>query len=281
MTSFPKIALVTETWPPEINGVAMTLSRLVEGMRRRGYPLQVIRPKQSCDVGSNANNFLVPGAPIPGYNGLLFGLPVRGRLLSHWKTQRPQLVHVATEGPLGWAALSAAHELKIPVTSSFHTQFHQYCGHYGIGWLQRVIASYLKNFHNKTLFTLVPNESLRGLLETEGYQNVGVLGRGIDTVLFDPARRSEALRTLWQADEDTLVVLHVGRLAAEKNLKTVIAAFDALHAKHAKAKMVWVGAGPQLTKMKRKLPDHIFVGMKVGEELATHYASADIFYLQA
>lgn len=278
MAALPNIALVTETWPPEINGVAMTLSRLVDGMRRRGHEVQVVRPRQSGgETAAGTGHLLVPGAPIPGYYGLRFGLPVRHRLLSHWQEQRPSVVHIATEGPLGWAALSAAAQLGIPVTSSFHTQFHQYCGHYGLGWLRRAVSGYLRHFHNRSLFTLVPNEALRDVLETDGYRNVGVLGRGIDTALFNPNRRSSALRQLWEVEEDTLVAMHVGRLAPEKNLHTVAAAFEALRAQHPQARMVWVGDGPQLGKLRKKLPDHIFVGAKVGEALAAHYASADVF----
>lgn len=278
MSSLPEIALVTETWPPEINGVAMTLSRLVDGLRKLGHPVQVVRPRQRmAETESSQDSLLVPGAPIPGYHGLRFGFPVRKKLLNHWRVQRPHLVHIATEGPLGWAAMSAAKELCIPVTSSFHTQFHQYCGHYGVSWLRRGVSGYLRHFHNRSLYTLVPNESLRDLLQVDGYRNVGVLGRGIDTALFNPARRSADLRSEWGVAEDHLVALHVGRLAPEKNLKTVALAFEALRSRHPKARMVWVGDGPQLAKLRKKWPDHIFVGAKVGEELAAHYASADVF----
>lgn len=276
--NLPEIALVTETWPPEINGVSMTLSRLVDGLHRRGHQVQVVRPRQHSDKTQlNNKHLLVPGAPIPGYYGLRFGFPVRGKLLKHWQTHRPHLVHIATEGPLGWAALSAASKLDIPVTSSFHTQFHQYCGHYGLSWLRRSVSGYLRHFHNRSLFTLVPNEAMRDLLQTDGYRNVGVMGRGIDTTLFNPTRRSANLRRIWGIEDDTLVALHVGRLAPEKNLKTVIAAFEALRIQHPKARMVWVGDGPHLEKLRKKLPDHLFVGAKIGEELAAHYASSDIF----
>ncbi|BBL70414.1 glycosyltransferase family 4 protein [Methylogaea oryzae] len=279
MAALCNIALVTETWPPEINGVAMTLSRIVNGLRNNGHRVQVVRPRQwgAGETGQNGEQLLVPGAPIPGYGGLRFGLPVKRHLMRHWASQRPDVVHIATEGPLGWAALKAARRLGIPVTTSFHTQFHQYCRHYGLGWLRRSVSGYLRHFHNNALCTLVPNESLRDLLQTDGYRNVGVLGRGIDTELFNPQRRSAELRSAWGVDDDTLVALHVGRLAPEKNLKTVAAAFEALRAKHPNARMVWVGDGPQLGKLRRKHPDHIFAGAKTGAELGAHYASADVF----
>ncbi|TAN53573.1 MAG: glycosyltransferase family 1 protein [Methylococcaceae bacterium] len=281
MSTTPSIALVTETWPPEINGVAMTLSRLVDGLRRRGHAVQVVRPRQRADRQPDSAaaqaQLLVPGAPIPGYGGLRFGLPVRRTLLRDWTEQRPELVHIATEGPLGWAALSAAAQLAIPVTTSFHTQFHQYCGHYGLSWLRRCVSDYLRHFHNQSLYTLAPNQSLCEVLQAEGYRNVAVLGRGIDTALFNPGRRSAELRNAWGVEENTLVALYVGRLAAEKNLNTVIEAFDALNTQHPAARMVWVGDGPLLPKLRKKHSGHIFMGAKTGVELAACYASADVF----
>lgn len=279
MAALPSIALVTETWPPEINGVAMTLSRLVDGLRQRGHPVQVVRPRQphSDETEKSSSQLLVPGAPIPGYGGLRFGLPVRQRLLRHWTSQRPEVIHIATEGPLGWAAMSVANRLGIPVTTSFHTQFHQYCSHYGLGWLRRGVSGYLRDFHNRALCTLVPSDSLRATLQTEGYRNLELLGRGIDTTLFHPGRRSAELRRSLGVDETTPVALYVGRLAPEKNLKTVLAAFEVLRARCPTARMVWVGDGPQLAKMQRTLPEQLFVGAKTGEELAGYYACADVF----
>lgn len=281
MTASLSIALVTETWPPEINGVAMTLSRLVDGLHRSGHAVQVVRPRQHADRQADGTTdqaqLLVPGAPIPGYGGLRFGLPVRRTLLRNWSAQRPELVHIATEGPLGWAALSAAARLAIPVTTSFHTQFHQYCGHYGLSWLRRCVSHYLRHFHNQSLYTLAPNQALCEALLAEGYRNVTLLGRGIDTALFNPERRSAELRRTWGAEEHSLVALYVGRLAPEKNLSTVIAAFEALSAEHPAARMVWVGDGPLLAKLRKKYPGHLFLGAKTGVELAACYASADVF----
>jgi glycosyltransferase involved in cell wall biosynthesis len=279
-SSAKNLALVTETWPPEINGVAMTLSRLADGLAARDWRVRLVRPRQAADSGDAGNHkehLLVPGLPIPGYAGLRFGLPMYDMLRRHWSESRPDVVHIATEGPLGWAAMSVAQRLAIPVTSSFHTNFHRYCRHYRLGWLRGAVTRHLRRFHNRSALTMAPCETLCSTLRLEGYRNVVALGRGVDTGLFDPARRSQTLRSAWGAGPEDMVAMHVGRLAPEKNLRTVAAACAAMERLHPLLRMVWVGDGPQLNKLRRQYPQHIFTGAKVGEELATHYASADIF----
>jgi glycosyltransferase involved in cell wall biosynthesis len=275
----PQLALVTETWPPEINGVAMTLSRLASGLRESGWGVRVVRPRQrhEADASRDADSLLVPGLPIPGYSGLRFGLPVVTRLRREWQKQRPDIVHIATEGPLGWAALQAAENLGIPVTSTFHTNFHRYCKHYRIGWLRGVVTRHLRQFHNRAALTMVPNAVLGQQLELEGYRHVVTLGRGVDTHLFNPRRRSSALRAAWGVPEPGLAILYVGRLAPEKNLRVVEAAFKKIEEVYPSARMIWVGDGPELERLRKAYPAHVLAGAKQGEELASYYASADLF----
>ncbi len=274
------LALVSETWPPEINGVAMTLSRLAEGLQARGWQVCVIRPRQRDEDATpavDAGRLLVPGMPIPGYAGLRFGLPVVNMLRQQWQAQRPAVVHVATEGPLGWAAQRAAHSLGIPVTTSFHTNFHRYCTHYRLGWLRGAVTRHLRQFHNRAACTMVPDAALCRDLRRQGYLNVVELGRGIDTCLFHPGRRSPALRAQWGVDEHAPVALYVGRLAPEKNLAAALAAFEQISRRDAPARMVWVGDGPELDGLRRSHPRHHFAGVRTGTDLAEHYASADLF----
>ncbi|CAG0952233.1 phosphatidylinositol alpha 1,6-mannosyltransferase [Methylophilaceae bacterium] len=280
-TSSQYLVLVTETWPPEINGVAMTLNRLIQGMLARNWRVSVVRPRQRDDNAPDnrqqIQHILVPGVPIPGYAGLRFGLPMFEKLREAWKRQRPDVVHIATEGPLGWAALKAARMLGIPVTSSFHTNFHRYCKYYKAGWLRGLITRHLREFHNQTALTMAPNVLLRQTLQDEDYRNVVVLGRGIDTGLFSPRRRSRNLRETWGLGEDGLAVIYVGRMAAEKSLGVVVKAFNAIRMQNPDAKMVWVGDGPELRKLRKRHPDHVFCGAQIGGALADHYASADMF----
>lgn len=277
-----KLALITETFTPEVNGVAMTLGRLAAGIEALDHRLQIIRPRQQHErTGLNRQNgrheLLTPGLPLPGYAEVRFGLPCSKRLREFWCCHPPDIVHIATEGPLGFSALSAAQALDLPVISTFHTNFHTYSHHYGLGWLQGNIERYLRWFHNRTLATLVPTQALAWTLAARGFRNVDVLSRGVDTRLFDPLRRSTELRASWGARHDTPVVMVVGRLAAEKNLNLALRAYTALRKHQPQAQIVFVGDGPLRESLARAHPDCHFVGNRHGEDLARHYASADLF----
>lgn len=276
-----RLSVVTETWPPEVNGVALTLSRLVQGLCARNHPVQLIRPRQTrVDQALSHTGYeelLMRGMPIPRYPELKLGLPAKRALINAWTLKRPDLVHIATEGPLGWSALQAARVLKLPVTSDFRTNFHAYCEHYGVGWLRKPMVSYLRKFHNLTSLTMVPTRALREELMQMGFERVQVVARGVDTQLFHPQRRSEALRREWGARPDSLVMLVVGRLAAEKNLDVALRAHAAMQAHHADVKLVFVGDGPLRESLRQRCPQAVLAGMRKHEELAGYYASADLF----
>jgi len=275
-----KIALVTETFPPEINGVAMTLQRLVGGLARRGHEVTVLRPRQGAadaPAGGAWREELFPSLPIPGYAFLRLGLPARRRLVEQWTRQRPDLVHVATEGPLGYSAIRAARSLGLPVSSSFHTNFHAYSRYYGIGFLTRAALAYLRHVHNRTLATFAPTAELNEQLAQSGFARLRLLARGVDTALFSPTRRREALRAQWGLGPDDLAVVHVSRLAAEKNYPLLFAAFAAIRAAQPRAKLVLVSDGPLRRKLQRAHPGVHFTGFLEAGALAEHYASGDLF----
>lgn len=277
------IALVTETWAPEINGVAMTLSRLVAGLAERGHRIQVVRPRQAVESGAPAvahpgvSELVRPGLPIPGYTALRLGLPSTGRLIAAWRRQRPDVVHVATEGPLGCSALAAAEALGLPATSSYHTNFDDYARHYRIGFLRAAAAGWLRRFHNRTRVTMVPSADLLRRLAAEGMRGCALWSRGVDIDLFTPSRRDETLRRAWGAGPDDLVCLHVGRIAPEKDIPLALAAFRAIRARHPGARLVIAGDGPQRAALQRDCPEAVFTGVLPLDRLATVYASADLF----
>ena len=277
---FLRIAVVTETWPPEVNGVAMTLSKLIQHLGHRHHSIQLIRPRQNKqDEGHEETGWselLLRGLPIPRYPQLKLGLPSKKALIKAWSTRRPDLVHIATEGPLSWSALQAAHILRLPVTSDFRTNFHSYCQHYGVGWLTKPIVAYLRKFHNRTAFTMVPTTEMKNQLEAMGFKNLRVVARGIDTQLFHPSKRSEVMRKSWNVKPDTIVLLSVGRLAAEKNLELTIHTYQALKAAGRDVQMVFAGDGPMRGVTQAKCPEALFLGMCTHEQLATLYASADL-----
>jgi glycosyltransferase involved in cell wall biosynthesis len=276
-----RIAVVTETYPPDINGVAHTISKIVEGLRSRGHTLMLVRPKHRMDglplSESGFQEVLVRGAPIPMYKQLRMGLPAQGALQKLWLKQRPDLVHIATEGPLGWSAARAARKLNIPTSSDFRTNFHAYSQFYGFGWLKGAIVSYMRKFHNSTHCTMVPTQGLMSELSKIGFEKLMVVPRGVDTEHFSPAFRSESLRQSWGVTPDTQVLLSVGRLAVEKNLETVIRCYQNLRAQDLPVKLVIVGDGPLRHVLEKTCPDAIFTGQKRGRELAEHYASSDLF----
>lgn len=276
-----RISLVTETYPPEINGVALTVARWVEGLRRRNCYVDLVRVRQQAneasDIDPDAETLCLPGFSIPGYPQLQAGWPAGGALQRRWRQHRPDLVHIVTEGPLGRSALQVAQRLGIPVSTSFHTNFHQYSHHYRLGWLATPITAYLRHFHNQGAQTLVPTQELADHLRLLGFRHTQVLTRGVDTHLFSPQRRDPTLRQHWGLTPKGLAVLYVGRLAAEKNLELAIAAFRAIRHLRPDARFVLVGDGPLTARLRARHPSFVYCGMRQGEDLASHYASADMF----
>lgn len=280
-----RVALVTETFAPEVNGVAMTLGKLVTGMQAKGHRVQVVRPFQAREMANapsagsddEVDEVLVWGLPIPGYGDMRFGFPCGRRLARLWQAHRPDVVHVATEGPLGWSAVATARAMGLPVTSSFHTNFDSYAHHYRLGLLKSAIEGYLRYFHNRTQATLVPAHAMLQALQERGYQNLGLMPRGVALAQFSPTRRSEALRAHWGMGPQDLVVLHVGRLAREKNVDTLLAAFAAIQQPNPGAKLVLVGDGPLRAALGARCPHAIFTGNRTGVDLAESYASSDLF----
>ena len=276
-----RIAVVTETWPPEVNGVAVTLAKLVQSLSHRNHDVQLIRPRQAkLDEGirdSNLEEVLMRGMPIPRYPELKLGLPSKKTLIKAWTLRRPDVVHIATEGPLGWSALQAAKVLKLPVTSDFRTNFQSYSKHYGIGWLRKPIVAYLRKFHNATACTMVPTRELKKTLGENGFVNLKVVSRGVDTHLFNLGKRNQKLRATWGANDQTKVLISVGRMAPEKNLEQVLKVFDSLRFMGAQVKLVMVGDGPLKEQFKQRYPEIIFPGMLSQTDLANYYASSDLF----
>ena len=273
-----RIAYVTETWPPELNGVSLTVERTVRYLRSRGHLVELIRPRQPDEAPLDAGDeFRSAGCVIPMYPDLRFGLALPGALKERFRQSRPELVHLATPGPLAWAALLAARSLGIATTSDFRTNFHQYSRHYGLGFLAGPVLGLLRRFHNLTHRTFVPTQASRRELTRAGVQHISVVGRGVDTARFSPAARSPALRASWQAGEETPVFLAVGRVAAEKNVELGLRAFEAARRLRPDLRMVVVGDGPARERLTAAHPAASFVGAKRGADLAAHYASADAF----
>jgi glycosyltransferase involved in cell wall biosynthesis len=266
------LEIVTDTYVPDINGVANSLGRLCSGLRDRGHRVEIVRSGRA----HSAFETTVLSWPLPGYWEIKVGAPLPGELRRRWQKDRPDLVYVAIETPLGFSAAAAALRLGIPVVGGFHTNFREYLQKYGVDWVGKQVWRYQKWFHDRLDRTLVPSPDARDKLVRAGFEKVGVLGRGVATTLFDPARRSAALRREWDVAEDTPVVLVVGRISSEKNIGLAIRAFTRMRETCPQAVCIVVGNGPFRSRLMREHPEVRFPGYLVGEPLAECYASCDI-----
>lgn len=249
MIESTRISLVTDAWLPQVNGVTTTWTRIVAELEASGHGVQVVSPDHFATV------------PCPRYPEIRLALAWSGarRLLS---SQRPHAVHIATEGPLGLACRAHCRRAGIPFTTSFHTRFPEYLRAYA-HIPERVTYRLLRWFHDAAARTLVPTPSLQAELETRGFRNIMCWTRGVDTGLFRP--RAEAFYPLPRP-----IFLYAGRVAVEKNLE----AFLSLDLPGSK---VVVGDGPARAALERRFPFVHWAGFRFGEELARHYAGADVF----
>lgn len=278
-----KIAIVTETWPPEINGVALSLLQLCQGLQKQGHKILLIRPEQKakCHDFTPEQECLVMSQAIPKYPTLQFGWPQYLKVSKAFEKFVPDVVHIVTEGPLGLTAMQAAKAKAIPVSSGFHSPFQDFSRFFDLAFLVKPIQKYLCWFHNNTQVTCVPSKDTQEALQGFGITcPLVVVGRGVDTTRFSPKHRSENLRKQWDADENTRVMLYVGRLSPEKEVQVLIESYANLQSiQPNKTKLVIVGDGPDFARLK-SLPEAkgvIFTGSLRGQDLAAAYASADVF----
>lgn len=274
------ILFVTDTFPPDVNGVAGTLETLARGLTGLGHQVNVLTTTRGS-WASNASHGVgvcsVRSLRVPGYHEVRAGLIGTKKLLAHMKELEVDVIYVAVETLMGLNAINAAKMLGVPVVSGFHTNFHHYADHYRVPFMKRIAARFLRWFHNRTERTLAPSQSTAEHLRAMGVNNVGVLGRGVNTELFDPARRDSALRREWGASDNAPVVLFVGRIAVEKNLPLAVKAMARVMKKIPEARGVFVGGGPKARSLREAHPEFIHAGLRTGECLARHYASADLF----
>lgn len=276
------IAIVTETWPPEINGVAMSVLQLCKGLQQRGHRILLVRPYQpnECHSFKPTAECLVAASSIPKYPELRFGYPQSRKIAKALNQFKPDIVHLVTEGPLGLAALNIARQCNYPVSSGFHSPFHEFSRSFDLKFLIKPVQHYLRWFHNRTDLTCVPSGDTQQALIKAGFTcPLALVSRGVDSQHFNPQKRCQQLREQWQATPQTTVMLYVGRLSPEKNIDLVIQAYQQAKASQPARdfKLVIVGDGPDRVRLQNLVPEAIFTGMQTGEQLAQHYASADVF----
>ncbi len=277
-----RVTIVTETYAPQVNGVSRTLGHLVRYLTDSGDAVQVIHPDYGEREGPGDGRVVVHrvrSVALPFYKELHLPLPPFGKARRALDEFGPDLVHIATEATLGLRVLRHALKRGIPTVSSFHTNFDQYSAHYRVGWANGMIWRYMRWFHNATREIYVPSRTTIAELEGRGFRRLVLWKRGVDGRLFRPEREGRIeVRARLGFGPDDVVVGHVSRIAAEKNVGFLADALAVVAEARPGVRFLFVGDGPARADIERRLgPMAKFVGYRAGEDLADHYAAADVF----
>lgn len=273
-----KITLVTDTYLPEVNGVTTVLAMMRQGLLVRGHQVQVIAPAYDQPGPDDTGVIRRWSVRFPPYPAMRLSLPLGGDVGRAFDDFTPDIIHVATEGPLGTVGRRAAIARGLPLVTSFHTDFPRYAQRYLGGWAVRPVQRYLRRFHAPAFLTQTPSQTTRDELAVLGFRRPVVWGRGVDTHLFHPAHRSEARRAALGVTEATPVVLHVSRLAVEKDVATLVTAFQQARRELGdSARFVVAGDGPEAGMVRAALPFATHYGFIDRLRLSEVYADSDLF----
>jgi glycosyltransferase involved in cell wall biosynthesis len=269
-----RIALVTETFLPNVNGVVTTLCRLLEHLQARGHEAVLFAPVDAPPTYAGAEIVPLKGVPLPLYPELKLTPPQPG-LTARLQRFRPDILHLAGLVTLGPTAHFAARRLHLPLVSTYHTNWPAYSSHYGMGFLRDIAYGYLRWIHNSCALTLCPSSATLADLRAHGFRRLRLWGRGVDTQQFHPRFRSHAWRASVGLQPGEILLLYTGRLASEKRVDLLADALRGLE----HTRLVLVGDGPARPALERTLAGMpvYFAGYLGGETLATAYASADMF----
>jgi phosphatidylinositol alpha 1,6-mannosyltransferase len=270
-----RIAIITESFPPDVNGVAHSVVRVAEHLVARGHSPLVIAPApSSASTGITGAHpypvIRVPSVPLPGYRGFRLGLPMP-RVTDAVTAHAPDLVHLASPFALGARGSALASRLGMPTVAVYQTDLPGYARAYRVGWGEAMAWRWIRNIHNAAGRTLAPSTAAASALVAHGVARVWLWRRGVDTVRFHPERRSAALRRVLAPNGEVLVG-YVGRLAPEKQVDLLAGVCV-----RPGVRVVIVGDGPARAKLEREMPGATFVGERRGTQLARLYASLDVF----
>lgn len=284
----PRVLYCTDTYPPQVNGVSVVTALSVAGLRARGWDCAVVAPKYPAVLPQGpiakadpADQIVpIPSVGFPPYPDIRLAAPSYARVAQVVRRFKPDIIHSATEFMIGRLGQIAAKRAGAVRLSSYHTDFSRYTEAYGVPWLRGSVSRYIARFHSRSARVFTPSAPARNDLLALGVTDVEVWGRGVDLAAFSPDRRSQPLRDAYGID-DSVVFLHVGRLAAEKGVDKIVRAFnrarDLLPARA--ARLVIAGAGPEENALRALAgPDVLFVGVLDRKRaLPRLYASADVF----
>ncbi len=278
-----RLALFTDTYAPQMNGVARTLERLADAVRERGGAIQTHTVADPAELTREEGVVRYPARPFNAYPELQLAWPALRNVLKELNDFKPTLIHSATEFGVGIAGRRAAGSLRVPFVSSYHTNFSEYAQHYKMGVLAKPGWQYMRWFHNGGLRTYVPTHAIKSQVQEQGFRNVNVWSRGVDTKKFSPSHRSDELRNSIGIVGDKLVVLYVGRVAPEKGIDIAVEAMHLVEKQRpGMALFACVGDGPSYASVKASvqkssLASSWLPGRLQGAELSRAYASSDIF----
>lgn len=287
----PRVLYCSDTYPPQVNGVSVVTAQSIAGLRERGWTTAVVIPRyperQARGVRGFPDRFdaahhivTIPSVSFPPYPDIRLAVPMLSVVEHAIRSFQPDLVHCATEFMLGRLGQVAAARAGLPIVTSYHTDFGRYTDAYGAQWLRPAVEGYLRRFHSRALRTYTPSERAREDLARMGVRNVEVWGRSIDSGVFSPVHRDESWRRVHGFDGKVLF-LHVGRLAAEKDVRRILDAFAlaGLMLPARSAHLVIAGGGPEEPALRDAAPpDVTFLGvLERTDSLPRLYASADAF----
>jgi glycosyltransferase involved in cell wall biosynthesis len=278
-----RIAIITEDFLPKLDGVTRTLARLLEHLQTTGHQVLLLGPEAGMQSYAGAEVIGTSGIPLFFYPELKFNF-FRPLFFRRLREFQPDIIHVVDPVVLGATGLAMARFMDIPIVSSYHTNLAAYCTHFGFPFFTRPMLSYNRFIHNQCTLTFCPSPSTAAMLLTQGFEHLRIWSRGVDTTLFHPSHCSLELRAKWLSArtdlenvEPPVILLYVGRISWEKNLHLLIQAYQRMDHQH--CHLVIVGNGPAFAEVQSKLQGVpvTFTGYLAGEDLATAYASADIF----
>ncbi|MFI0374181.1 glycosyltransferase family 4 protein [Actinomadura sp. 1N219] len=280
-----KVAIVTESFLPQVNGVTGSVCRVLEQLAARGHQALVVAPRPGLTSGgettpraprncpesyAGARVELLPGVRLPFYSSVAVGLPTR-RVTEVLRDFAPDIVHLAAPIVLGASGLAAAERLDVPAVAVFQTDIAGFARRYGLRGTDRTVWWWLRRLHRRADLTLAPSTPVLAELDRRGVPRLSLWGRGVDRKRFHPAHRSAGVRAALAPDGEVLVG-YVGRLAAEKRPR-MLATLAGLPG----TRLVLVGDGPEERRLRRMMPDAVFTGFRTGTELSQLMASLDVF----
>ncbi len=272
-----RIAICTDTFLPQVNGVTNTLDKLLNYLEKEGHEYKVFAPEDEKEYNyHNVKRF--KSVKFLLYPECRFSLPNYFKLNEYLDIFKPELIHLVTPFNIGIGGLRYALRNNIPLVSSYHTHFTRYLSYYNLTFLENLIWKYFKWFHSFCSVNYCPSRETMLELKKQDIKNMELWDRGIDTDFFKPENRSSFLRNTYGIN-NKIVMLFVGRFAAEKDIEVLVNAFNILNKKYKdKIHLLLTGDGPLYSKLEKEVPDNVtFTGYKKGADLAEIYASADIF----